>query len=129
MPAAVTLNLVLPSELGDPAQLLAELRERVAATEAAAAAERMQSGARVLGRRAILRQSWRDCPTSREPRRNLRPRIAARNGWTRLEALRRNREFLASYREARARWINGDAIPFPAGTYWLRRFAHIPLAS
>ncbi len=129
MPAAVTLTFTLPRELGDPEQLLAELRERVAATEAVLVAERMQTGARVLGRRTILRQSWRDCPASREPRRNLRPRFAARNPWARVEALRRNREFLVTYREARARWIDGDAIPFPVGTYWLRRFAHVPLAS
>jgi putative transposase len=129
MPAAVTLNLVLPSELGDSPQLRAELREQVAAAEAAVAAERMRTGARVLGRRTILRQSWRDCPTSREPRRNLRPRIAARNQWARIEALHRNREFLAAYRDARACWIAGDAIPFPIGTYWLRRFAYVPLAS
>jgi putative transposase len=128
MPAVVTLNVALPRELGDPPQLLAELRERVAAVEAAVAAERIRPGARVLGRRMILRQSWRDGPASREPRRNLRPRIAARHPWARLEALRRHREFLAAYRDARARWIGGDAIPFPVGTYWLRRFAHIPLA-
>jgi REP-associated tyrosine transposase len=129
MPAAVTLTLALPSELGDSALLLAELRERVAAAEAAVAAERMRTGARVLGRRTILRQSWRDCPASREPRRNLRPRIAARNPWARIEAIRRNREFVVAYRDARAGWIAGDAIPFPVGTYWLRRFAHVPLAS
>jgi len=129
MPATATLPLVLPSVLGDSAALLAELRERVAAAEAAVAAERMQTGARVLGRRAILRQSWRDSPRSREPRRNLRPRVAARNVWARVEALCRNREFLTAYREARARWIAGDAIPFPAGTYWLRRFASVPLGS
>ncbi len=129
MPAAVTLNLELPRELGDPQQLLAELRERVAATEAAAAAARMRTGARVLGRRAILRQSWRDSPASRAPRRNLRPRFAARDPQARLEALQHYREFLAAYREARTHWIDGDAIPFPIGTYWLRRFAAIPLAS
>ncbi len=60
MPAAVTLHLALPHELGDPEQLLAELRERVAAAEAALAAERMRTGGRVLGRRMILRLS----PTS-----------------------------------------------------------------
>jgi len=127
MPAAVTLNLVLPRELGEPPPLLAELRERVAAAESAAAAERMRTGRRVLGRRAILRLSWRDGPASRAPRRNLRPRFAARNLWVRLEALQRYREFLAAYREARARWIDGDPIPFPLGTYWLRRFAYVPL--
>jgi REP element-mobilizing transposase RayT len=129
MPAAVTLSLALPPELGDPQPLLAELRAQVAATEAAATAERLRTGARVLGRRAILRQSWRACPASTAPRRNLRPRLAARSQWSRIEALRRNREFLAAYREARAHWLAGAAAQFPVGTYWLQRFAHVPLAS
>ena len=55
--------------------------------------------------------------------------MAAHNPWARIEAIRRNREFLAAYRDARACWITDDAIPFPVGTYWLRRFAHVPLAS
>ena len=129
MPAAVTLHLELPRELGEPQQLLAELRERVAAAEAAAAAERVRTGARVLGRRAILRQSWREGPATPAPRRNLRPQFATRDLWARLDALQRYREFLAAYREARTHWIAGHAIPFPIGTYWLRRFAAIPLAS
>jgi putative transposase len=129
MPEAVTLHLVLPPELGDPGELLEELRQQVAAAEEAVAAERRRTGAGVLGRRTIQRQSWRDSPASREPRRNLRPTIAARSQWARIEALLRNREFLAAYRAARDRWIAGDAIPFPIGTYWLRRFAQVPLAS
>jgi len=129
MPAAVTLNLALPSELGDAVQLRAELRERVAAAEAAVAAERLRTGVGVLGRRAILRQSWRDCPASRASRRNLRPRIAACNPCARIEAIRRHREFVAAYRDARACWIGGKASRFPVGTYWLRRFAYVPLAS
>jgi putative transposase len=129
MPAAATLNLMLPPELGDPQPLLAELRQRVAAEEVAVAAERRRTGADVLGRRAVRRQSWRDCPATRAPRRNLRPRFAARSQWARLEAIRRNREFVAAYREARTCWIAGAPIPFPVGTYWLRRFAHVPLGS
>jgi putative transposase len=128
MPAAVTLTFALPPELGDPEPLLDELRAQVAATEAAVAAERMRTGARVLGRRTILRQSWRSCPVSLEPRRNLRPRIAARSQWARIETIRRNREFLATYRDARARWLGGAVALFPVGTYWLRRFAQVPLA-
>jgi len=100
MPEAVTLCLVLPPELGDPDQFRAELRRQVEAAEAAAAVERRRTGAGVLGRRAVLRQSWRDSPTSREPRRNLRPRIAACSQWSRIEALLRNRQFLVAYREA-----------------------------
>jgi REP element-mobilizing transposase RayT len=128
MPAAVTLTFALPPELGDPKPLLDALRAQVAATEDAVAAERMRTGARVLGRRTILRQSWRSCPASLEPRRNLRPRIAARNQWARLEAIRRNREFLSTYRDARVRWLSGAEVSFPVGTYWLRRFAYVPLA-
>lgn len=129
MPAELTLHLALPNELGDSQQLLHELREQVAAAEAAVAAVRMRTGARVLGRRAVLRQSWRDCPASQTPRRNLRPRIAARSHWARLEAIRRYREFLAAYRDARTHWIGGNTVAFPIGTYWLRRFASVPLAS
>ncbi|HWO25112.1 MAG TPA: hypothetical protein VNO30_40515 [Kofleriaceae bacterium] len=128
MPKEVTLSLVIPPELGDPKQLRDEFQQLVAAEEAAIAAERRRTGAPILGRGTILRQSWRDSPASREPRRGLRPTLAARNPWARVEALQRNREFLAAYREARQRWIAGDAIPFPVGTYWLRRFAHVPLA-
>lgn len=73
MPSAVTLTFALPPEIGDPAPLLAELRAQVAATEAAVAAEHMRTGARVVGRRTSLRQSWRACPASVEPRRHLRP--------------------------------------------------------
>jgi putative transposase len=129
MPATMTLNLALPSELRDSPHLLAELRDRVAAVEAAVATERTRTGARILGRQTILRQSWRDCPASREPRRTLRPRIAARTHWARIEAIRRNREFLVAYREARACWIASAPIPFPVGTYWLRRFACVPLVN
>lgn len=129
MPEAVTLNLTVPPELGEPEQILQELREQVAAVESAVARERSRTGARVLGRRGVLRQSWRDSPTSQEPRRNLRPTIAARSTWSRIEAILRNRDFLIAYREARERWSVGEATVFPAGTYWLRRFANVPLAS
>lgn len=129
MPEAVTLHLVLPAELGDPEQLRDTLRRQVAAKEAAIAAQRRRTGAGVLGRRKILQQSWRDSPVSREPRRQLRPILATRSRWARVEALLRNREFLDAYREARGRWIAGNATAFPAGTYWLRRFAGVPLAS
>lgn len=128
MPATVTLPLVVPPELGDAATLRDELRALVAAREARAAAERQRTGRPVVGRRAVRRQSWRAAPTTREPRRTLRPQVAARSHWARLEALRRNRAFLAAYRASRARWIAGQLVTFPAGTYWLRRFANVPLA-
>jgi hypothetical protein len=64
-----------------------------------------------------------------EPRRNLRPRVTARSKWARIEALRRNRVFLVDYAVARAGWQDGEAVMFPIGTYWLRRFANVPIAA
>ena len=129
MPAEVALELVIPPELGVPDEVRRVLRERVAAEEARLAAERQREGRRILGRRAILRQSWRASPTTNEPRRGLRPRIAARSQWSRIEALGRNRAFVAAYRTARTGWLQGLATVFPAGTYWLRRFANVPIAA
>jgi len=128
MPRSVPLRLVIPPELGDADQILRQVRERVAKLEEQLAATRRQTGQKVLGRRAILRQDWRSQPISLEPRRGLRPRVAARNKWSRVEALLRNREFVRLYREARALWRAGLAAIFPPGTYWLRRFANVTVA-
>jgi hypothetical protein len=81
----------------------------------------------VLGRRAVRAQSWRDHPTTRELRRNLRPRVAGRSKWARIEALLRNRAFAREYASARERWRNGIPAVFPPGTYWLQRFASVPV--
>jgi putative transposase len=99
------------------------LSERVHDVEQSAAAERAKTGARVLGRKAILNQHWNDSPRSKEPRRQLAPRVAARNKWARIEALQRNRAFLVAYRVARSLFLHGESPIFPSGTYWLQRFA------
>jgi hypothetical protein len=127
MPDALELPLTIPAELGPAVEVLAELRERVRAVEVERAAERARTGRRVLGRRAVRAQSWRESPMSVEPRRNLRPRVATRNKWARIEALLRNRAFVVEYAMARDRWRNGIPAVFPAGTYWLQRFASVPV--
>jgi len=128
MPDELEMSPTIPAELGPAAEVLSELRGRVHRLELERAAERLRTGGRVLGRRAVLAQSWRDQPGSREPRRNLRPRIATPNQWARVEALLRNRSFVLEYADARARWRDGIAAVFPPGTYWLRRFAAVPVA-
>jgi hypothetical protein len=40
----------------------------------------------------------------------------------------RNRAFVVEYADARARWRDGAAAVFPPGTYWLPRFASVPVA-
>jgi putative transposase len=59
MPEIVELRLTVPAELGAGADILAELRDRVRAVEDECAAERQRTGGRVIGRRAVLAQSWR----------------------------------------------------------------------
>jgi putative transposase len=101
--------------------------ERVRAVEETAAAERRRTGTQVLGRSAILKQRWSDRPGSREPRRQVNPRVAARSKWSRTEALLRNRAFRDAYAASREAFAAGiQDLLFPAGTYWLRRFAHAP---
>ena len=125
MPDALELTLTLPAELGPAAAVLAELRDRVRAVELERGAARARTGERVLGRRAVLAQSWRDSPTNKEPRRNLRPCVATRSRWARIEALLRNRAFVVEYASAREQWRNGLLSVFPPGTYWLHRFASV----
>ncbi len=122
MPETVSLHLTIPAELGDRDTILTEVRARVAAVENDEARKRAETGRKVVGRYGVLRQSWRDSPTSREPRRGLRPTIAARSLWVRLEAIQRKREFRAAYQRARLALLAGLPIPFPHGTYWLVRF-------
>ncbi len=128
MPETVTLSLVIPPELGDSDAIRRELRERVAAGELRLAAERTQAGRRVLGRRGILKRSWRDFPATEAPRRGLRPRFAARSRAVLEAAIQRYHEFLCAYRQARRAWLEGEAPHFPAGTYWLQRFAGVTVA-
>jgi hypothetical protein len=127
MPDVLELPLTLPAELGAVAAVLSELRDRVHAVELERAAERGRTGSRVLGRRAVLAQSWRDYPSSVEPWRNLRPQVASRSKWARIEALLRNRAFAVEYASARERWRDGIPAVFPPGTYWLQWFASVPV--
>jgi REP element-mobilizing transposase RayT len=125
MPLEVELEVKLPDDFERPDEFLAELARRITETEDAFARERQRTGRGVLGRRRVLRQSWRDSPESFEPRRGLRPRVATRNKWLRIAALQRNKAWEAEYREARTNWLAGLPAEFPYGTYWLRRFANV----
>lgn len=129
MPAEVTLTLTVPPELERGEELRGELAEMVTAAEDHYARVRRKAGTRVLGRRAVLAQDWRDRPRARPRRRGLQPRVAARSVWRRIEALRRNQAFVAAYTAARLVWLAKRPVEFPAGTYWLRRFANVPIAA
>jgi len=82
-----------------------ELTERVEEREAQIRQEMRAKGRKFLGRRAVLRQSWRDTPRSREERGKLSPQVAAKDKWRRIEALARNQRFREWYREARKKLL------------------------
>lgn len=126
MPEVVSLKLVRPpgfEHLSHEAWTRL-LQERMSAAETKASNERKQKRLQVLGKSAILRQKWNSCPNTSEPRRNLNPRVAAKNKWRRIEELLRNRAFLMAYQDAlRAFQCGIHGVVFPDGTYWLKRFA------
>ena len=56
-----------------------------------------------------------------EQRRGLKPRVASRDRWKRMEAIMRLKTFIADYREAWQEFRRGArSVLFPEGTYWLR---------
>jgi hypothetical protein len=127
MPESIELELVVPCELGPVDEVLETLRQLVTAVEGLYATDRARRGARLLGRRAVQKQSWSASPTTPKPRRGLRPQLAARSVWSRVEAIHRSRAFIDAYRAARERWWSDRSGTFPQGTYWLRRFMNVPL--
>ncbi|CAN5844977.1 hypothetical protein BH11MYX3_BH11MYX3_13880 [soil metagenome] len=129
MPAEVSMRFALPQELSNHEEALQRLQDGVAELESSQAEMRARTGKRVLGRRRVLRQSWRDAPTSQKSVSDINPRVAARDKWSRIEALGRSKVFQHAYRKAREALLAGSPIPFPPGTYWLRRFAGVPVAS
>jgi len=125
MPAEVELVLKLPDHIEGRAEFLTELKRRIAQVEEDCAKQRLAKGRRVVGRRSILRQHPRASPSSFEPRRTLRPRVASRSKWARIAALQRNKEWELAYDEARAQWRTDKTVVFPFGTYALRRWADV----
>jgi len=129
MPDTVEMTFEIPAELGDRDEILERVRSGCADVEKDCAQARLETHRRILGRARVLQQSWAKSPSSDVDRRGLRPCVASRNKWARIEALQRNHEFVVEYRAARSRWIEGLPVVFPAGTYWLRRFANVPTAT
>ena len=126
LPAKATLQLTRPPCFGDmtPKAYRQIIKADLAERESVARARMADEGRAFLGVRAIRAQRPFDGPTTREPRRNLNPRIACRDKWKRIEAIGRRKAFLNRYRQAFAAWREGNTeVVFPAGTYWMRHHA------
>jgi REP element-mobilizing transposase RayT len=121
MPELASIEPSIPPGFDDAPEFRRRLAAAVQEREDRAAAKLASEGRSFLGARRILAQRDTSSPGSIEPRRNLNPRIAARDTWKRIEAISRLREFLSAYREALRKWRTGIRdVLFPPGTYLLR---------
>jgi putative transposase len=131
-PGEVTLELHRPpgyDHLSDD-ELAALIKEQIEAREAAARAKAQVAGERFLGRRGVLEQSRYGYPSSDEKRFALRPTVACRSKWHRIERLLADSAWLEEYEACKARVKAGEQnVIFPYGTWKLRvyyRFACDP---
>jgi putative transposase len=131
MPKKVSLTLVRPPifpELDDNAlyeKLMAEVRER----ELDIQRRFRREGRRFLGILKLRKQHWNRAPKSFEERFKVTPKVAASSKWSVLAELQRDREWERQYAAARALQRAGRPAVFPAGTYWMRRFAGVAVAA
>jgi REP element-mobilizing transposase RayT len=120
-PPTAWLELTCPAGFDSVEELRERLTEELTRREDQATRDLAAEGRSFMGVRKVLAQRPFARPAPGEPRRGLRPRVASRDKWKRLEAIGRLRTFLAEYREAWRAFIGGarDAV-FPEGTYWMR---------
>ncbi len=121
MPERVVLAFTIPPGFASAAEFRDDVRARVAKREKAQAEKLARKGRRFRGWRWVMRQKRTARPATQAKRRGIRPRVATRDKWKRVEALGRLAEFLLEYRVALGRLRNGDRdVVFPRGTYLLR---------
>jgi REP element-mobilizing transposase RayT len=131
MPAVASLTLVPPrlKSSASTFETIRRIEQAVAARETELGKQRASDGKKPLGLKVIRAQKVTDTPWTREPRRKLSPRIAAKDKWRRIEALRRGKDFVDDYRRAFERWKAGALdVVFPSGTYALRVHAGVTCA-
>jgi REP element-mobilizing transposase RayT len=121
LPAAVELELTVPPGFASAAEFRSLLSAAVRELEEKHRQELTGQGRRFLGAARVLAQNPLSRPASGEPRFELRPRIAARDKWKRIEGLLRLGSFERQYQQAQRAWRSGVRdVVFPAGTYLMR---------
>jgi putative transposase len=121
LPETAELELATPPGFATSDEFRKALISALGELEAIARRALAAAGRAFLGAAKVLAQKPSARPSSVESRRNLNPRVAARDKWKRVEALSRLMEFVGAYRAAWTALRAGvrDAL-FPAGTYQLR---------
>ncbi len=132
MPEGVELRFVVPPNLDTSPEAFAdELNERVRKLDGDARDEARAAGRDFLGVADIRRQPWDERPKTRASRREMAPRIAAKDKATRLALIATLKTFVERYREALTAFCEGTReVAFPPGTWLMcRRYgatAHPP---
>jgi putative transposase len=120
-PETATLELQCPPGLASVEALRERLVQALTEREDQAFRDLAEKGRVFMGVRKVMAQNPLAVPAPGEPRRGLKPRIASRSQWKRLEAIGRLRTFLAEYRKAWRAFKKGErATIFPEGTYLMR---------
>jgi putative transposase len=121
LPERARLDLVIPRGFDSPEDFRRRVSEALEVREQIAEVNLAAQGRGFLGAKGVLRQLPFGRPVLVEPRRGIKPRVAGRDKWRRIEALRHLVEFLGEYRRAFEAWRRGSAsVVFPAGTYLMR---------
>jgi putative transposase len=129
-PPSARLELTCPEGFDSPAELRERLSEELARREKLAARDLAAAGRIFLGAEKALAQKPFARPATSEPRRGLRPRLASRDKWKRIEAIGRLKGFLVEYRRAWRAFASGmRSVVFPEGTYWMRVACGVACAS
>lgn len=126
MPEEVELVLTRPAgfEGLSDAEVLELVRVDVAHRE-----EKYRTAGKAIRMSRVRKQNWWECPESFDPRRQLKPTVAGRNKWARIEALRRSKDWLTAYYEALERFISGEReVEFPPGTWQMCARLGCPVA-
>ena len=121
MPASIELELTEPRCFASADEFRSAVSAILRTLEEKYQRKFAKEGRRFLGVARVLAQSPFARPATREPRFGLKPRIAARDTWRRIEGIFRDQDFLQEYRQAwRGRRAGVANVLFPAGTYLLR---------
>jgi REP element-mobilizing transposase RayT len=121
MPERAELTLTVPRGFASAEEFRSLVGATLAELEEETRREMAATGRGFLGRARVLAQEPFARPAAGEPRRQLNPRVAARDKWKRIEALSRLVAFLRAYRTAWKALRSGVRdVVFPAGTYLLR---------
>ncbi len=125
LPEMAALEIIAPPMGESSHRAIRAVLEGVAAKEAEIRAAVRAEGRAFVGAARVQAQSIAESPTTREPRRQMSPRVACRGKWQRIEALQRCRKFISDYRAALVAWMSRAAdVLFPEGTFMMaRRFA------